>query len=105
MVLGDFLKGFWSIEALFITFLLPHLFFIASIDKLIIPRETAEVTHDLAELYSNGHLPSEILTLQNIYTVWIDAQQFFPCNYTFKYCTQRFIRGEVVKICAAACSI
>ncbi|MBR9681788.1 MAG: hypothetical protein GOV00_03240 [Candidatus Altiarchaeota archaeon] len=85
-------------------FLLPLLFFVASTEELILPRETAELTHDLAQLTSYGHSPSELSDLAGIYTIWVDEQQFFPCNYRFKYCTERIYESRRVKICAAACS-
>ena len=98
------MKGFWTLEAIFVVFLLPLLMFVVSTESLIIPRETAELTHDLAQLYMYGHHPAGLPELDGKYTVWINGDQLFSCNYVFKYCTERLVKGEVVSICAAACS-
>ncbi|HDR53334.1 MAG TPA: hypothetical protein ENN60_01515 [archaeon] len=105
-------RGLFTLEAVWVLFLLPMLFFLTSPEPApIIPQETVEITHDLAQLYLYGHPPSSLPDLKGHFTVWINADQFFPCPYTFRYCTSRFIplssnphQLQEARICAAACS-
>jgi len=98
------MKGFWTLEVIFVVFLLPLLMFVASTEPPTIPRETAEFVQDIAQLFMYGHSPSELPDLQGRYTVWIGGEQFFPCDYVFRYCTERLVDRKEVRICAAACS-
>jgi len=93
------IRGFFAIEALFVLFLIPYLFYLLEPKKIILPRETAEICNDIAQIYSYNlsvpYIPG--------YTFWIDGRQYYLCNYEFRYCTKRFV-GKEVTVCAAACS-
>ena len=99
---GDKMKGYFAIEALFVLFLLPYIGYLASTPPIILPRETAELCHDIAQLYSYGLSPPAVPN----HALWIDGESIYYCNYTFKYCTLRYIpsAGREVRICLAECS-
>ncbi|MBR9680145.1 MAG: hypothetical protein GOU99_03795 [Candidatus Altiarchaeota archaeon] len=100
------------IEPLFVLFLLPYLFFFQS-EKIIMVRETAEMTNDLAQtlLYSDC-LPTNptciqpfVRELNEKFAIWVDGVQYIECRYEFKYCTTRTGKKlQEVSVCAAACS-
>ena len=99
------MRGFWALEAVFVLLLLPQLFFLTSTGPELLPRETAEITHVIAQLLVAGHPPGEIEGLEGKFTVWINGTQFYPCPYIFRYCTSRRLPDhQEVNICAAACS-
>ena len=95
---GDKMKGYFALEALFLIFLFPYLFYLSQPEDLVIVRETAEIAQDIAQLYSYNYTKLDI----EGYIYWIDGSSEGNCSYKFKYCTTRFI-GKEVEICAAEC--
>ncbi len=97
------MRGYFAIEALLFTFLLPYLIYISKFDVPVLPRESAELAHDVAQLVSYNFSADDIPCKGFLF--WIDGRQFGSCNYTFKYCTRRFVSGKgEVRVCAAVCS-
>ena len=94
------MRAFFTIEALFSLFLLPYLFYLSDPYPPILPRETAEVCNDIAQIYSYN------ISLDNFsvpgYIFWIDGRAHGNCSYVFRYCTSRYT-GIEVRICAAEC--
>jgi hypothetical protein len=94
-------KGFFSIELLFIFFLFPCLFYVLEVEPPPILRETEVYTQDVAQMLTYGHSPEELP--KSSFAVWVDGQPVIECPYKFRYCTRRFYEGGEHRICAAEC--
>ena len=95
------MRGFFSVEVLFILFLLPNLFFILETEPLSLVRETEVYTQDVAQMLTYGHSVGEIP--DSNFIIWVDGVPTRNCQYNFRYCTQRFYDGGEHRICAAEC--
>jgi hypothetical protein len=94
-------KGFFSIELLLVSFLLPYLIFLGGEEKFRLLRETEVIAQDVAEIMLKGFSASELP--QDDIRIWIDGTAFNDCEYDFRYCTQRYYSGGEHRICAAVC--
>jgi hypothetical protein len=90
-------KGFFSIELLFVAFLLPYWFYLFESPKIPLLRETETYTQDAAQLYMYGFEPN------GTFRIWLDGVSTKDCEYVFKYCTFRYFNGGEHRICAAEC--
>ncbi|MBR9681002.1 MAG: hypothetical protein GOU98_04235 [Candidatus Altiarchaeota archaeon] len=88
------MKGFFSIELLFLYFLLPNLLYLVQPEKLVLTREIEVYTQDAAQVLLYGYTPT------GTHSIWVDLEP--DCDFEFMYCTKRFIGGET-RICAAEC--
>ena len=94
------MRGYFAIEALFVLFLIPYLLYLTK-DQFFLPRETIEITNDLAQIVSYGFEPPNTTK----FMFWVGNVSYGSCSYRFRYCTKRYVprRGEL-RICAAECS-
>jgi hypothetical protein len=95
------MRGFFSLEMLFIFFLMPYLFFILETEPVPILRETEVYAQDAAQMLVYGHHAQDIPT--GDFAIWLDGVPTRECNYRFRYCTRRFYEGGEHEICAAEC--
>jgi hypothetical protein len=94
-------KGFFSVELLLVSFLVPYLIFLGGTDEFRVLRETEVLAQDVAEAMVAGVSVNEI-QLDNL-RVWIDGAELGNCEYNFRYCTLRYYDGGEHSVCAAVC--
>jgi hypothetical protein len=94
-------KGFFSVELLLVSFLVPYLIFLGDAEEFRVLREAEVLAQDVAEAMVSGIPVNEIPT--SSIRVWIDGTEFNSCEYDFRYCTLRYYGGGEHKICAAVC--